>query len=92
MAAGSSRTDVFELQQLLWDIRKDKALAARFRQDPDAVLDQYGIVGEQRAAMRANDFKSLHRLGANPYLIYFCALEIGIDRGAYYAQIRGEAS
>ncbi|MGH9110345.1 MAG: hypothetical protein ACRDY3_12975 [Acidimicrobiales bacterium] len=83
---------MYELQQLLWDIRKDKGLASRFRKDPDEVLDQYGISGEGREAMRTLDFKSLHRLGANPYLIYFCALEIGVDRAAYYAQIRGEAS
>lgn len=81
---------MFELQQLLWDIRKDAALAARFQQDPEGVLDAYGIEGVEREAMRSLDFKTLYDRGANPYLLYFCALQIGVDRTEYYARIRGE--
>jgi hypothetical protein len=81
---------LFELQQLLWDIRKDAALAARFQQDPEGVLDAYGIEGVEREAMRSLDFKTLYDRGANPYLLYFCALQIGVDRTEYYARIRGE--
>lgn len=82
---------MFELQQLLWDIRKDPALAADFRDDPDVVLGRYGIVGVERDAMRDLDFKTLYDRGANPYLLYFCALQIGVDRAEYYARVRGEA-
>ncbi len=81
---------MFELQQMLWDIRKDIALAARFQKEPDAVLDGYGIEGVEREAMRRLDFKTLYERGANPYLLYFCALQIGVDRAEYYARIRGE--
>ena len=81
---------MFDLQRLLWDIRKDGALAATFREDPDAVLDSYGIEGVEREAMRTLDFKTLYDRGANPYLLYFCALQIGVDRAEYYARIRGE--
>jgi Aromatic-ring-opening dioxygenase LigAB, LigA subunit len=81
---------LFELQQMLWDIRKDIALAARFQSEPDAVLDSYGINGIEHEAMRTLDFKSLYELGVNPYLLYFCALQIGVDRAEYYARIRGE--
>lgn len=81
---------MFELQQLLWDIRKDVALAARFQREPDDLLDSYGIEGPEREAMRSLDFKTLYDRGANPYLLYFCALQIGVDRAEYYARIRGE--
>lgn len=81
---------MFELQKLLWDIRKDPALAASFQSQPDQVLDDYGIEGVERDAMRTLDFKTLYELGANPYLLYFCALQIGVDRAEYYARIRGE--
>lgn len=81
---------MFELQQMLWDIRKDIALAARFQKEPDAVLDSYGIEGVEREAMRTLDFKTLYERGANPYLLYFCALQIGVDRAEYYTRIRGE--
>lgn len=81
---------MYELQKLLWDVRKDLQLAERFRAEPDAVLDEYGIEGVERAAMKALDFKTLYDRGANPYLLYFCALQIGVDRAEYYARVRGE--
>jgi len=34
------------------------------------------------------DFKKLHEIGANPYLIYFCALQLQVGRESYYEQIR----
>ncbi len=81
---------MYELQKLLWDIRKDIALAVRFREGCDSILDDYGIEGVERDAMRDLDFKTLYDRGANPYLLYFCALQIGVDRAEYYARIRGE--
>lgn len=82
---------MFQLQKLLWDIRKDRALATRYVEHPADVLDAYGIDGVQRDAMQTLDFKTLFELGANPYLLYFCALQIGVDRADYYARIRGVA-
>lgn len=81
---------MFDLQRLLWEVRKEPALAAKFQADPDALLDDYGVQGQEREAMRNLDFKTLYELGANPYLLYFCALQIGVDRAEYYARIRGE--
>ncbi|WP_165384175.1 hypothetical protein [Leucobacter triazinivorans] len=81
---------MYSLHQLLWDIRKDPALAARFRTNPYPILDEYGVEGEARYAMLELDFKKLHEIGANPYLIYFCAIQLKVDRAAYYAQIREE--
>ncbi|WNM35721.1 hypothetical protein RKE30_37870 [Streptomyces sp. Li-HN-5-11] len=83
---------MYDLQRLLWDVRKDPELAERFRTEPDTVLDDYGIEGEERTAMRALDFKTLYERGANPYLLYFCALQIGVDRADYYARLRGESA
>lgn len=81
---------MYELQKLLWDVRRDLSLAERYRADPDAVLDEYRIQGEERAAMRSFDFKALFDRGVNPYLLYFCALQLGVDRAEYYARLRGE--
>ncbi len=81
---------MYRLHKLLWDIRKDPALAQRFRASAAEVLDEYDMQGEARAAMLELDFKKLHELGANPYLIYFCAIQLQVDRADYYAQIREE--
>lgn len=83
---------MYDLQRLLWDIRKKPTLAVRFRENPQAVLNEYGISDQERTAMTALDFKTLYERGANPYLLYFCALQIGVDRADYYARIRGEVS
>jgi len=82
---------MYNLHSLLWDIRKDGALAERFRTDPEPVLDQYGLEGDARRALAELDFKKLHEIGANPYLIYFCAIQLQVDRADYYAQIRKES-
>lgn len=81
---------MYRLHKLLWDIRKDSALAQSFRSDPEPVLNEYGLEGEARTAMLELDFKKLHEIGANPYLIYFCAIQLEVDRASYYAQIREE--
>ncbi|WP_433347460.1 hypothetical protein ACQP25_30235 [Microtetraspora malaysiensis] len=83
---------MYNLQKLLWDVRKYPELSKRFRADPNPVLDEYGIEGEERAELASLDFKALYDRGANPYLLYFYALEIGVDRAEYYARLRGELS
>lgn len=85
-----NRELVYALQRLLWDVRKNPALAERFTADPNAVLEEYHVYGEERVAMAALDLKKLYDAGVNPYLLYFCALQIGIDRAEYYRRIRGE--
>ncbi len=81
---------MYAVQKLLWDVRREASLAGRLRTEPDAVLDEYGISGPERAAMRAFDLRTLYDCGANPYLLYFCALQLGVPRQEYYARIRGE--
>jgi hypothetical protein len=81
---------MYELHKLLWDIRKDPKLAERFLEEPEPILEAYGVSGEAAEALTNFDFKKLHEIGANPYLIYFCAIQLQYDRAAYYAQIRGE--
>lgn len=81
---------MYAVHKLLWDVRRQPSLAQRFRAEPDAVLDEYGVTGKERQEMRTLDLRALYDAGANPYLLYFCALQLGVPREEYYAQIRGE--
>ena len=81
---------MYGLHKLLWELRRDPDLAARFRADPAAVTSRYDLSGPERDAMINRDFRFLFGQGVNPYLLYFCALQIGVSRDAYYAQLRGE--
>ena len=83
---------MYQLHRLLWEIRRHHDVRDRYLADPDAVLDEYGVGGDFRTWIRELDFKSLYENGINPYLIYFCAIQLQVDRASYYAQIRGEQS
>jgi hypothetical protein len=87
-AGGDYSRSVYFLHKLLWELRRDPALAARFGEDPDGVLDGYELDPVERAAIVARDFRTLYDRGANPYLLYFCALQIGVSRADYYEQLR----
>lgn len=80
---------MYEVEKLLWQLRKHPELAERFRADPDSVLDQYDIPERYRTMLKAGDFRAILEAGANPYLLYFFALQIGVDRADYYAAVRG---
>lgn len=79
---------MYAVHKLLWDVRRDPATARRFHDTPDEVLDEYSITGEERESMRTLDLKRLYDVGANPYLLYFCALQLGVPRQEYYDHIR----
>jgi hypothetical protein len=83
---------MYQLHQLLWDIRRHPDVRDRYLADAESVLAEYEVGGDFGNWMRALDFKSLYEHGINPYLLYFCAIQLQVDRAEYYAQIRGERS
>lgn len=83
---------MYSVHKLLWDIRNVPEVSRRYREDFGAVLDDYGIEDEFRTYLGELDFKAMYERGVNPYLLYFCAIQLQVDRADYYAQIRGEKS
>lgn len=81
---------MYPLHRLLWDIRRHPEVRDRYMSAPNSVLDEYEVEGEFRRWLIALDFKSLYEHGINPYLLYFCAIQLQVDRAEYYARIRGE--
>lgn len=53
---------------LVQDLKWDAELRARFERDEAAVLDQYPLRSEERAAIERRDFRALYDLGFHPYL------------------------
>lgn len=80
---------MYDVEKLLWHLRKHPDLAQRFRDDPDEVLDRFGVDGRYRTMLKEGDFRGILEAGANPYLLYFFALQVGVDRADYYAAVRG---
>jgi hypothetical protein len=59
----------YQVDKLLRDIRRDNQLAARFRDDTDAVLDNYKLDGEERELLRRWEIRKLYDRGVNPLLL-----------------------
>lgn len=83
---------MYGLHKLLWDIRNVPDVNARFKRDPDAVLDAYEVDEPMRTHMRDLDFRAMYDAGVNPYLLYFCAIQLEVERAEYYAQLREDRS
>lgn len=80
----------FELHRLLWDLRHDPAAAEIARRDAAGFVAAYRLPDEESDALLRQDFPALLALGANPLLLYFGALEMGVARDDYYASLRGD--
>lgn len=86
---GEDVPDRYEMQRFLWDVRHDTSIRARARQDPTAVLAEYQLEPEELAALATLDCSALLQMGANPMLVYFGAMELGVERDRYYALVGG---
>lgn len=53
---------------LVQDLKWDRRLRERFKQNEAAVLDLYDLRPDERAAIEARDFRKLYDLGMHPYL------------------------
>lgn len=84
-------TNGYEMHRLLWDLRHDPRSAELAREDPGSFVAGYGLSPEESTALLRRDFASLLALGANPLLLYFGALEMGVGRDDYYAGLRGSS-
>lgn len=54
--------------ELIQDLKWDANLRTHFETDQGAVLDQYPLAPEERAAIDDGDFRALYDMGLHPYL------------------------
>lgn len=55
--------------RLVFEVRRDPALLARFQRDLDGLMAEYGLSPEEQAALRAIDLQRLASLGMHPYFL-----------------------
>jgi Aromatic-ring-opening dioxygenase LigAB, LigA subunit len=72
--------DAYPLNRCLFLLKSDAAFRTRFLADPDAVMNELGLAGEARAALRSVDRDRLVGLGAHPYLVFMAELRLRMDR------------
>jgi hypothetical protein len=71
----------YRLNRLLFQIKSDAAVRARYGTDPEAVMADAGLGDAERAALRAGDRDGLLGLGAHAYLVFMAELRRRMDRG-----------
>jgi hypothetical protein len=79
---------LYQLQKFLFDINRDHAVQAEFREREEAVLDRYELTAEERGALAAGDIGLIYVLGANGQLLMHYAAFLGMPWADYIAAMR----
>jgi protocatechuate 4,5-dioxygenase alpha chain len=74
--------DRYWINKLFYDTQKADGLAA-YKADPGRFLDRYPFSAGLRAAVEGTDIGALYRAGANPYLLRFYCVNMGVSEDDY---------
>jgi hypothetical protein len=55
--------------KMVFDVRRDMKLVARFRDDLEGLMGEYGLSEPEKEAFRAQDLKRMAELGVHPYFL-----------------------
>lgn len=55
--------------RLVFEVRRDRDLFSRFRQELEGIMERYGLNEEEKAAWRDVDIRKLAELGVHPYFL-----------------------
>jgi hypothetical protein len=67
---GIMQTDrTLPANRLIFEVRRDAALRARFRDDLEGLMADYGLSAVEQKALREVDLQTLSDLGVHPYFL-----------------------
>jgi hypothetical protein len=79
---------LYQLSKLIFELNRDPALQARFREAPAAVAAGYGLSEEERRAVLEPDIGLLYVLGVNGQILMHFAAFCGIEWSDYLQRMR----
>ncbi len=79
---------LYYVQKLLYQLNRDPALQARYREDPHAVLEGYELTGEEVEALVEPDIGLLYHLGVNGQILMHFAAFHQIEWADYLQRMR----
>lgn len=79
---------LYGMQKFLYHLNRDPRVQQRFRTNQSAVLDDYELNHEERAALDSGDIGLIYVLGANGQLLMHFAAFLGIAWPAYIQAMR----
>ena len=75
------------VQQLMFDLKRDKSRAALWLSDADQVQQDYVLTPEEASALKTGDLPALYRMGVHPLLLAPFSRMARIPRPQYQADL-----
>lgn len=79
---------LYQLSKLLFTLNRDDSAKERFRQDPAAFADGFGLSEEEREAVVTADIGLLYVLGVNGQILMHFGALCGIEWSDYLQRMR----
>ena len=79
--------DSYVLNKLFYDTQQPQVLAA-YRRDRGAFLDGYPMTADLRAAVERNYIAEMYRAGANPYLLRYYCVNLGVPEPEFLGALK----
>ena len=70
----------YALNRFLFALKSDGAARARYMEDAEATMREYGLDDATRAALAGFDRDRLVGLGAHPYLVFMAQVRLSMER------------
>lgn len=70
---------LYQLQKFLYVLNRDEQAQKTYREDLDALLEQYALSDEEQQALREGDIGLLYVLGVNGQILMHYAAFLGIE-------------
>jgi len=79
---------LYGLQKFLYHLNRDPRVQSRYRDERDALLDEYPLTVEERGAIASGDIGLIYVLGANGQLLMHFAAYLGMPWPGYIQCMR----
>ena len=79
---------LYSTQKFLYNLNRDAEVQRRYREDRAALLADYDLTGEERAAINDGDIGKLYVLGCNGQLLMHFAPLLGVAWADYLEAMR----
>lgn len=79
---------LYQLQKFLYVLNRDDAAKRKYKEDLDALLEDYDLTDEETGALKEGDIGLLYVLGVNGQILMHYAAFLGIEWFDYLEQMR----
>ena len=79
---------LYGMQKFLYHLNRDARVQARFKDEQAALLDEYPLTSQERAAIERGDLGLMYVLGTNGQLLMHFAAYLGMPWADYIQAMR----